>query len=158
MAIRGLSWALILITGGKYAKVSCRVVGDETITSEAKEAIVLYSHTGGPYQIVSPHREILTSGKDMYEERGFSTKNIDKAYTKSGKSISLEEMVVDFVTMVIPEVEHIMTKRQLDIIKERSAEIGAINAHLDSIDVHLAKLNRTFDEAFEKYDAIKARF
>ena len=130
----------------------------EIITSDATDAMVFYSYTGGIYKKVSHPHEILTSENNMSEEHEFSTKNLDRTPTESGKSISIEEMVVDFVTMVIPDVEYILTKRQLDLIKERSTEIGAINAHLDSIDAHLAKLNKTFDVAFEKYDAIKARF
>ena len=150
--------ATILITGNGYVRVSCWVVEDEIITSETKEAVVLNSYTGGLYKKVSHPYEILTSENDMSEEHEFSTKNIDKTHTESGKSISIEEMVVDIVNMVIPDVEYILTKRQLDLIKERSTEIGAINAHLDSIDAHLVKLNKIFDVTFEKYDEIKARF
>ena len=150
--------ATILITGNGYVKVPCWVMEDEIITSDAKESIVLGSFTGGTYKMVSYPQKIPTSENDMSEEHEFSTKNIDRISTESSKSISIEEMVVDFVTMVIPDVQYILTKRQLELIKERSAEIGAISAHLDSIDAHLAKLNKTFDVAFEKYDAIKARF
>ncbi|MCX6674213.1 MAG: hypothetical protein NTY37_10600 [Methanothrix sp.] len=158
MAIRRLSRAIILITWGKYARASYHVIGDEIITTEVKEAILCYSLTSGMYETISPYHEILTSDGDISEESKFNTKILGRASTGSGKGVSLEEMVVDSVSMIRPDVEYILTKRQLDSIVERSVEIGAISAHLTSMHALINKLDRNLDEQFEKFDSIKARF
>ena len=115
------------------------------------------SYTGGTYHIISsdfissdriPTSDYIMSGEEKIKETS----------TESGKKISREELVVNLVTAIMPEVEEILQRGELDLIKERSAEIGAINAHLNSIDKHLVELNKSFDEAFERFDSIKARF
>jgi len=157
MVIRRLSRAIILITWGKYARASYHVMGDEIITAKVKEAILCYSLTTGMYETISPYHEILTSDGDISEESKFNTRIWGRAST-SGKGASLEEMVVDLVSMIRPDVEYILTKRQIDLIVERSVEIGAISAHLTSMHALINKLDRNLDEQFEKFDSIKARF
>lgn len=146
----------ILITGGEYVRVLYHAKGDVDAMLDALMP-ARESYTGGTYHIISSDfissDSIPTSDYTMSSEE-----KIMETSTESGKKISREELVVNLVTAIMPEVEEILQRGELNLIKERSAEIGAINAHLDSIDAHLAKLNRSFDEAFEKYDAIKGRF
>lgn len=150
--------AIILITGAEYVRISYHARGDRDTMSEAKLMPLSDSYTSGTYVIVSPDQlspaHILTSDDENTSEED----HITETSTESSKKLSREELVVNLVTAIMPEVENILQRGELDLIKEKYVEIGAINAYLDSIDAHLTKLNRTFDEAFEKYDAIKARF
>jgi hypothetical protein len=154
MDISSLTRAIILITGGKYVMIPYRGIGDRDIMSGAK---LMPVYTGGSYIIVSPdlisQDSIPTSDYNTLDEE-----RITETSTERGKKASREEQVVNLVTAFMPNVEHILLKGELDLIKERSAELGAIGAHLDSMEEQLAKLNRTLDEAFEKFDSIKARF
>lgn len=104
-----------------------------------------------PPDLWSPDKTKLTS-QDTTSDEGI------KETSTEGDRRSREEFVVDLVTEFMPGVECILLEGQLDKIKERSAEIGAINARLDVIETHINKMNITLDNAFEKFDAIKSRF
>lgn len=47
-----------------------------------------------------------------------------------------------------------MDEDEIDFYKQ----VGAINAHLDSIQDITAKINKSLDESFAKLDAMKHRF
>ena len=87
-----------------------------------------------------------------------SEEGISEISTESDKRRSSEELVVDLVMTIMPSIECILLEGQLDQIKERSSEIGAINARIESIEEHIAILDSTLDRAFEKFDSIKSRF
>jgi uncharacterized protein with HEPN domain len=73
------------------------------------------------------------------------------------KKISLEEIVVDFVMTIMPEIEYILTKKQLDSIKDSSKKTGAINVYLDSIGENVDKLSKSLDMQLENLEMIQSR-
>jgi hypothetical protein len=114
------------------------------------------SYTGGTYHIVSsdfisgdciPTSDYAMSGEEKIKETS----------TESGKKISLEEIVVDFVMTIMPEIEYILTKKQLDSIKDSSKKTGAINVYLDSIGENVDKLSKSLDMQLENLEMIQSR-
>ena len=155
MGFKRSSRATILITGGGYVGVLYHVKRDMDTMLEtlmpARE-----SYTGGTYRIVSsdfisgdriPNSDYTMSGEEKIKETS----------TESGQKISLEEIVVDFVMTIMPEIEYILTKKQLDSIKDSSKKIGAINAYIDSIGENVGKLNKSLDMQLENLEMIQSR-
>jgi hypothetical protein len=55
------------------------------------------------------------------------------------------------------DIDMEITEEELEAIKERSYNLGAINASLDNIGIHLQRINYSLDEAFKKFDEFKKR-
>lgn len=156
--------ATILITGCRYTKLS-HIKGDNGSMSDTKSEQLVDSYTVGSYSTLSPMQEVLTSDQKSpsdfqpgSEEELKYFLNLERISTESGKKTCLEETVVNLVTAIMPDVECILVDGQLDLIKKRSEEIGAINAHLDIINMLLANIDETLDVQLKKLDSMKARF
>lgn len=156
--------ATILITSWSYTRLAC-LRGGGSIMSGAKVAQIVDSYTAGSYSILTPAREDLTSDQKApieYQLDGTDelkkSLNLGRISTESGKRVCLEETLVNLVTAIMPDVECILVEGQLDLIKKRSEEIGAINAHLDTINMLLANIDETLEGQFKKFDSMKARF
>jgi hypothetical protein len=50
-----------------------------------------------------------------------------------------------------------ITDEELEAIKTRSYNLGAINTSLDNIEILLERINNSLDESFKKLDEIKKR-
>lgn len=159
--------AIILITLGRYVRMHSRIGDEDTIASEAKTIISGDSSTGGIYTrfshdrgMMASDKEVLTSDSDkrVFQGQQLIERDLRETLTESDINVSREDLLTTLVTAIMPNVECILVEGQLDLIKERSAEIGAINARLDSMTKLLAKLEISLDEGFEKFDSIKSRF
>jgi len=155
MGFKWSSQATILITGGEHVGALYHVKGDMDTMLEALMP-VRESYTAGTYHIVSsdfisgdciPTSDYAMSGEEKIKETS----------TESGKKISLEEIVVDFVMTIMPEIEYILTKKQLDSIKDSSKKIGAVNVYLDSIGENVDKLSKSLDMQLENLEMIQSR-
>jgi len=114
-----------------------------------------YFYTGGEYHTIGPKFGRLTSDKEGSEERRRITSDLGTS-AEGNKKISLEELA-DLVITYVPNIE-LLTREEINTIKNESAETGAIIAHLDSMNELLIKLDKTLDDAFEKFDSIKTKF
>jgi hypothetical protein len=132
-------------------------MGDEDKMSEATDVTVSYTHTGGQYEVLSP--DLVGTNKDFSPQprEKIDIRGLEYILTEGGKNVTLEEAVVNLVTAMIPDVNCILTKRQLNLIEESSERIGAINTHLDSIGENIEKLKKHLDVQLKTLELIEAK-